>query len=861
MAALPQARRWLALDPLHEPAHRRLMALLAASGDQVSALRQYESCVQLLGDELQIEPAAETQALYEEIRAGRYAWGEELPGKRAAAVYGRTAPDLPRHNLPQSFTPFVGRHLELKELTQLLCQSEQRLITLTGPGGMGKTRLALQAAWQMLREQPGRWPHGVWQVGLAAVEQSEQVAVAIAEALPLLLRGNAPAGEQLRDYVIGRHMLLVLDNFEQIVSGQNGQAALALLTDLLQQAPGLSLLVTSRERLNLHGELVFQLAGLPFPEMMAVAPENYDAVQLFVLSAQRAQRAFGLDESNRKEVVRVCQLLQGLPLALTMAGAWVRLLSCADIAAEVAQGLDFLESHAPNLPARHHSMRAVFDHSWRLLTAEEQRIYRQLAVFRGGFTREGAITVTGASLPILGTFVDKSLLQRDVSGRFVRHPLLWQFSLEKLQADAAEWQETWAAHARYCADFVAERTARLRSAEQVIMWREMEAEIDNLRGGWQFALETEAYAILQKMAKGLFRFFSDRGRFLEGLAFFGRSLERLTAAAPHSLYLYLQTYYAAMQVRIGHYEAAASQLQVVIEAATPLGLTECVVLARRTLGVLEDLRGNYEVAMGYLQAARHQIEALGDNPALQSELSAVINSMGIVVWREGDYDGAEAYIGYSYQLAQAYGAPYDIALRLGNLANIAFVRKEYEKSLQMFRDAYDCFEAIDSLWGMGVISQNLSDCYAALGDYEQVVATHERGLHLKEEVGDYRGAVQSLQAMGENYLKMGKLAEAERTLRQGLRQAQLAVNVAGAVVPLVGTLGKVLWQQGQVARGVELMAFACAQPALYGAVRDDLTAVLTQLAAELPPGQMAAAQEQGRQRELADLVQELLAAG
>ena len=262
--------------------------------------------------------------------------------------------------------------------------------------------------------------------------------------------------------------------------------------------------------------------------------------------------------------------------------------------------------------------------------------------------------------------------------------------------------------------------------------------------------------------------------------------------------------------------------------------------------------------MGYLQAARDQIEALGDNPSFQSELSAVINSMGIVVWREGDYDGAEAYIGYSYQLAQAYGAPYDIALRLGNLANIAFVRKEYEKSLRMFRDAYDCFEAIDSLWGMGVISQNLSDCYAALGDYEQVVATHERGLRLKEEVGDYRGAVQSLQAMGENYLKMGKLAEAERTLRQGLRQAQLAVNVAGAVVPLVGTLGKVLWQQGQVARGVELMAFACAQPALYGAVRDDLTAVLTQLAAELPPGQMAAAQEQGRQRELADLVQELL---
>lgn len=846
VAALPQAQRWLTLDPLHEPAHRRLMTIMAANGDPSAALRQYEVCAQLLHHELHIEPTAETQALYEQIREGQL-----------KAVINRSQLALPRHNLTQAVTPFVGRQAELRDLTQLLHKGEQRLITLTGTGGVGKTRLALQAAWHLWHEQPQRWPHGIWQVTLAAVERGEQVAAAIAEALPLVLQGKAPPDEQLRDYINGRHMLLVLDNFEQIVSGANSELALSLLADLLIQAPALSLLVTSRERLNLHGEMVFELQGLPFPEKTAAAAQ-YDAVQLFIQSAQRSQRAFVVDETNHNHVVRICQLLQGLPLALTMAGAWVRLLSCADIVAELAQGLDFLEAHAPNLPARHHNMRAVFDHSWRLLTADEQRIYRQLAVFRRGFRREAATAVTGASLTVLGAFLDKSLLHRDVTGRFSRHPLLWQFSLEKLQANADEWQITRAAHAHYYADFVAERTPRLRSREQVIMWRQMEAEAENLRATWHFALATEAYDLVHKMAQGMFRFFSDRGRFLEGLDFFGESLRRLTAVASHTLSLHLQTYYAVMQVRIGQYEAAESQLLVVVAASTSLALVDCIILAQRTLGVLEDLRGNYKAAMRYLQAARDQIEATSDGSGWQSELAAIINSMGIVVWREGDYDGAEAYIGRSYQLAQAYGAPYDIALRLGNLANIAFVRKQYDKALTMFQEAYNCFNTLDSLWGMGVIAQNLSDCYAALGDYDQVVTTHIQGLHLKEEVGDYRGVVQSLQAMGENYLKMGRLTEAEQTLRQGLQRAQSLVNVAGAIVPLVGTLGKVLWQQGQVTRGIELMAFACAQPALYGAVRDDLTTVLAQLAAELPPDQVAAAQKRGQQYLLADLVESLL---
>ena len=478
-AGLRYAHRLLALEPWREETHRHAMTLLARSGQRSAALAQYELCRQVLAQELGVEPMPETTALYERLKAS-------------------AAP--PPHNLPQQLTPFVGRQAELAEIGRFLRSREAQLLCLVGPGGIGKTRLALQAAARCASPEVAfemHFAHGVYFVPLAAAGAADRepgrppLIAAMADALHFSFQGPVHPQAQLLNYLREKKVLLVLDDFDHLV------AEARQLVDILRLAPGVKLLVTSRLRLNLREAWVMEVTGLDLPPApqppagaaTAKAPEEYGAVALFVQQAQRVRAGFALSEAEGPHVVQICRLVEGVPLGIELAASWLRVLSCAEIAAEIEQNLDFLTSAAQDAPERHRSLRAVFDHSWRLLSPPEQALFAALSVFRGGFQREAADRVAGASLPLLADLSDKSLLRRGEPGRYEIHEMLRQYAEEKLQASPAEYEAVRDRHCRYFAGLMVQHMTQLKGEQPHAVLTALNAERENVRAAWNWAVE------------------------------------------------------------------------------------------------------------------------------------------------------------------------------------------------------------------------------------------------------------------------------------------------------------------------------------------------------------------------------------
>lgn len=477
------ANQLLGMEAWRETTHRHLMLMLTRSGRRNAALAQYETCRQILAEEFGVEPTPETTRLYQSLKA---------------------AADPAPHNLPLPAGAFIGREAELAQVQRLLNDPACRLITLTGPGGVGKTRLALQVAAQYLDRSllmgGAGFADGIYfiplsppddhqtETRLAPAQARPQLVAAIAASLGFTLQPGSNPEAQLRRHLqeSPSQRLLILDSFEHLVE------AAVFLDHLLQLNPALKLLVTSRERLNLTQEWVVEIEGLQYPGPDRVEEiEQYPAAALFLQHARQVQGSFVPSPADRVHLARICQLVGGLPLALELAASWLRLSTCAEIVAEIEQNLDFLAASFRNMPERHRSLRAVFDHSWQLLSPAEQLAFSRLAVFRGGFQARAAQVVAQASLLTLGSLVDKSLVHRTATGRYEIHDLLRQYAVEQLEARPVEAMETRERHAQYYAQFLRESNRHYKQHQDPASLAQIKAEADNIRLGWQQIIASE----------------------------------------------------------------------------------------------------------------------------------------------------------------------------------------------------------------------------------------------------------------------------------------------------------------------------------------------------------------------------------
>jgi DNA-binding SARP family transcriptional activator/predicted ATPase len=742
------ARRQVELEPWHEEAHRRLMRLLALRGQRSAALAQYEACRRILKEELDVEPAGETTALYERIRSE-----QGLHARSPAAV----------RNLPASLIPLVGRQAELAEIKDRLQDPACRLLSLVGPGGSGKTHLALQAAAQ----QVGQFAHGVFFVSLAPLQSADAIAPAVAQALGLSFysSGGGDPEQQLLDYVRQKSLLLILDNFEHLLAGpEPGRRDGAdLVTRVLSAAPHVKILTTSRARLHLRSEQLLFVGGIDFPPMEAHAaltagllPEErggepqdiaqdvaqYSAVKLFVQSARRVHPGFAPTASDLAHIACICRLVEGMPLAILLAASWLMMLTPAEVADQMtAQSLDFLETGWRDVPARQRSMRAVFDHSWSLLTGHEREVFAALSVFRGGFLPQAVQPVAGASLRDLLALVDRSLLQRTPAGRYEMHELLRQYAAEKLAEAPDEDCAVRDQHGAAYAAAVLEWAADLRGSRQQAALEEMEVEIENARAAWDWAVKRGQVERLEQAMDGLCRFYEWRGRFREG--------EEACQAAAARLQGELST------------GAAGDRMRVWAKA-----LAWQSVFCRTS--------GRTQLARQLVQQAL----ALLDNPALagqntRPERAFALQQMGHVT------------CGSSYQEA----------------------RRVWEQSLALY-------QALGDHWGTANALECLGGVICALGAYGEGRQFCEQSLAMRRSLGDRAGMAGSLNVLGDLAGNEGQLEEAERLMRESVTLCHEIGDRAGSASGLE-TLAGMLTYQGKFAEALPLLEESAA-------INDDL---------------------------------------
>lgn len=892
------SRRQLMLEPWSEEAHRQLMMALALSGQRSAALAQYEACRRTLAEELGVEPDAETKALDAQIRDG-----------------GLRASGLPPHNLPAQRTRFVGRETELSHIAEQLNAPDYRLLTLVGSGGVGKTRLALAAA----RQAAAHFADGTWFVPLIDVQDEpveglpDRLATAIASAMGITFTGQDAPKTELLKYLRARESLLILDNFEHLVSGVD------LVLDILQQSPKVAILVTSRTRLNARAERLIQITGLPVPIQDDIhQADSYSSVQLFV---DRAACPVPMSIHDMTQIVQLCELVEGVPLAIELASALVEHLPLAEIITNLRRDLGFLSTTLHDVPERHRRLRAVFDSSWQLLSQPEQYALAQLSVFRRDFERTAILTVTDTQLAELVGLTHKSLLQHSSPDRYTLHALVRQFAAEKLETFPA-LAGVRDRHSTYYLAFVRERTAALQGDEPQQAVAEIQAEIANIREAWRWAMsQVEAvqdplpYILaLSQTAQGLVQFFSQAGLLREGEQAFRtaarrahsvaqndetpsperqsavlQSLSRLLAAQGHMLVSLgdhstaltvfqeadtalervtvaypdtdlaersiLQSRLGASYNRGGDYVRAMQRLEAGLTLARQADDTRAKIIALSNLAQAASERGAYDTAQEHLDEMLSLARACNDRP----HIALALSTLGTIAWRWGDIEQADRCNRESLEIYRELGDQHRIPRILNALGILAILRERYdqaegywEEGLAMAQEMGDRQAMADTLTNLGYINHH------HLGNLGKAKTYYTESLSISQEIGHRHGVTSTLSNLGHLYVGLGEYAPAWDHLRQALSES-MAIGVAPLTLDALVGVAILRAETGQLDSAAELLGVILNHPSVEVDSVQLAETILAGLRRQLPAEQLETAMERGKTRELEAVVAELLA--
>ncbi len=755
--------------------------------------------------------------------------------------------------LPTYLTPFVGREREQAMLSALLGQPGYRLITLLGPGGVGKTRLAVEVA-----QQVKGFPDGVIFVPLAPVAAPQAIVPAIGAASGFNFSGPTELLTQLLRFLHDKHALLILDNLEHLLS--DPETTLPLLEQLVVHAPHITLLVTSRERLKLPGEWVRELAGLAVPPADDVPyPADYPACALFAEHAQRIMDGFHLVPENRRTVASICRLVGGMPLGIELAASWMRVLSLEEIGQELVGNLDAQHLSPGTLPARHRSLRSVVDHSWNLLSETERQVLAKLSVFHGGFSREAAHRVAQANLPVLASLVDKSLLRRKADGRYDLHEIIRQYAAARLKEDSEAHRGILDRHAAYYSAWLGERQARLQSKEQAAIMSEISTEVDNLRAAWLWAAEHGQLAALRQAADTLHWFYEFRSWFEEGTAMFLRVVEVLQQAAPadaddehrHTLGEIL-AHLSHLATRNGAMDLAGNSLARSLDLLHDSPDAVPLAYALMYQGMYSFFVGDYDQAGRALKKCRAIV------PAGDQFINAFCDTWEtMVALAQGEYEEAERFFRAGLARYRAMENNRGLLISTTFCSTPLITQGKYQEVEALLQEGLRVAELLDDRYGTAIALHQLGLVASAQNRTTTAIDRFHESLALCRALGSYWDIARVSNQLGAALMASGEPAEAGQALLEALKAA-----LEGQIIPealhALGGLATLLSLEGHCQKALEIAAHILAEPAANSKTREQARQLRAALRAQLPAEQVALIEGRGRNRPLTEIAAEMI---
>lgn len=750
-------------------------------------------------------------------------------------------------NLPRALTTFIGREPELSALGQLLRNPQCLLLTIVGPGGIGKTRLALEAA----NQNQHLFPDGVWFVPLAEVNSPALLVPAIADAVNFRFQDPTDPQTQLLRYLCTKKLLLILDNAEHLLDG------VGLFTEILNACPQVKLLATSRERINLMSEWVFEVQGLPAPasdqeEQFA----SYSAVALFVQGARRVRTGFELRAEDRRCVLKICQLLEGMPLGIELAAAWVGLLPCEAIAREIEHNIDFLAVAMRDLPERHRSLRATVDHSWKLLNAEEQGILSRLSVFHGSFRREDAEAICGASLAVLASLRGKMLLYRTDEDFYSLHEFIRQYAELKLREDPAEDERVKDRHSAYYVQCLAEWEKALKSSRQVETFDEMAQFIGNLSRGWQRMVTSFGP---QTLKNGQFRpdlfnrslfslslFYEMRNRSLEALPLFQESVAYLRgiqsafeSTEDRSIFYIVLGHTTAYLGLHYHYINQYEQTRTYLEEAIQLlekGQSRVIKAQGQVmLASLNTSQGHLQTSAALLEQCREVFREEEDG--WWYALSTI--HLGTAYISLDKLQEGEALFQEGFELIE----PGDLRLGLSLRSSFAYVlslKKDFDRAEQLLQESLQLSYQFKNFFTTASILFQMGRVALAAQRIEQAIEYIQKSLSLLSEFGESKNQPMLHLYLGKCFTARQNLPAAYDQFREVIQTGKEYKYFHMVYWGLVN-IGRVYMLEGQTekALGIALAIRHC--PIEVIRIKEDGDSLLAELQARLPEWQVEAA--------------------
>jgi predicted ATPase/class 3 adenylate cyclase/Flp pilus assembly protein TadD len=683
------------------------------------------------------------------------------------------------NNLPSQLTSFIGRQTELMELSALL--KNTRLLTLTGPGGSGKSRLAIQVANETLDE----FRNGVVFVALAPVTDARLVASTIAQPLGIKEIPGRPIADSLQDYLRGRSLLLVLDNFEQVI------AAAPLVAQLLTGCGQLKVLITSREALRINGEHEYPVPPLPLPDLTELrsgaALSGYAAVELFVQRAKAVKPDFHLTDEIAPVVAEICHRLDGLPLAIELAAARIKLFSPRAMLERLENRLEFLSGGGRDLPARQQTLRNAIVWSYDLLNEHEQRLFRRLSVFTGGCMLDAVealaenpldrVSIVGE----LGSLLDKSLLRQiddpDGEPRFVMLELLREFGLEQLAASGEQEQiRRW--HAKFFLSLAEQAESKMESAEQLEWVNRMEQEHDNLRSALQWSMRADgASEICLRLATTLGLFWEVRGYFGEGRERLSAVLNTHAAQEETASRTQLLARAAELAYRQSDYPATISFAAESLEISRLIGDLRGAASALIKLGNAVTEAGDYKTASEYLEESLDIWRALDDKHGTARALI----SLGWAALRPGDYQLAQSRLEEALSISRELGDTRSIGFELSGLGEVALRQGHYARATQLLEESLELRRQLGNKWGVGVSLGTLGWVAMREGDWGRARERLGESLKVRYEIGDKGGSAWCLERLAEIALAHGN---SEKSVRLLGAAAALRISIGSVIDPV-----------------------------------------------------------------------------